>query len=77
MRKLLLLSLLIPFQAFARAPECPTYDNKRECMHSVDDNYDKLLEDIKQEYDDQPELIQAANSVKSFETKACEQTCFN
>lgn len=79
MRKLLLLSLLIPFQAFAKAPECPAYDNKRECMHSVDESYKNFLEDIRKEYEEaqQPELIQAANDVKYFERKACQQTCFN
>ncbi|MBP6951275.1 MAG: hypothetical protein KA112_01435 [Alphaproteobacteria bacterium] len=79
MRKLLLLSLLIPFQAFAMAPECPAYDNKRECMHSVDESYNNFLKEIEEEYkkNQQPELIQAANDVKHFEILACKRTCLN
>ena len=77
MRKLLLLSLLIPFQAFAKAPECPAYNNKRECMHSVDENYKNFLKEIEEESEKnkQPELIQAADDVKHFEILACQRTC--
>jgi len=78
MRILSLLILLFPAQAFAAAPECPIYSNKKNCLQSVDENYQDLLDFIDKEYiDEKDDLIQAAVDVKHFESLACQKTCLN
>lgn len=79
MRKLLFLFLLIPFQVMAEAPECPIFPNKQECLKSVAENYNNLLDFIDGEYPQElePDLIQAANDIKTYESLACQKTCFN
>jgi len=79
MRILILLILFMPLQAFAKAPECPAYSNKRDCLHSVDENYQNYFDFIDEEYpeDKKSELIKAANDIKFFESLACQKTCLN
>lgn len=79
MRMLFLLILLIPGQVFARAPECPLFSNKRDCLEDVDKDYKDLLEYIEKEYDKegQEEMIQAAVDIRHFESLACAKTCLN
>lgn len=76
------LILLIPFQAFAKAPECPGYGSTKECLNAVDQDFDKLLDFIKDEFEDKEKdkLILAtrhANDVKYYESLACKKTCSN
>ncbi len=76
------LILLIPFQAFANAPECPGYGSTKECLKAVDRDFEKLLDFIKDEFGDQEkdQLILAsrnAKDVKNYESLACEKTCLN
>lgn len=77
MRTLLALILFLPNLAFAKAPECPLYANKEDCLQSVEENYNDLLDFIKQDYlEDQEEpLLLAASDTKYYETLACEKTC--
>ncbi|MBI2706807.1 MAG: hypothetical protein HYX35_00585 [Proteobacteria bacterium] len=76
------LTLLIPFQALAKAPECPGYSSKKECLNAVDQDFEKLLDFIRDEFEDKEKdkLILAtrnANDVKYYESLACEKTCLN
>jgi len=79
MGRLTFLFLWIPLQVFAKAPECPQYDNKYECLLSVENNYTNSLDYIEGEYEkeSQDELIQAANDIKFYEALACQKTCLN
>ena len=78
MRTFILLILFMPGYVFAMAPECPLYSNKHNCLQSVEENYDKLLDFIKEGYsEDNDELIQAAGDTKHFESLACQKTCLN
>lgn len=79
MSRLTFLFLFIPLQVFAKAPECPLYNNKHECLLSVEENYINSLDFINKEYEEksQPEWIDAANDVKFYEALACQKTCLN
>lgn len=82
MRNLFILILFIPMHAFAEAPECPTYKNKKECLLSVENNFESLFKDIVEESDEnnpakKEELIQASLDIKKYESLACERTCLN
>ena len=80
MRILILMIILLPFQAMAKAPECPLYPNKKQCLFAVDETYKNYLDYLKEEYTDEmrpTELIQAANDVKHYESLACQKTCLN
>lgn len=82
MRKFLILILCMPLHAFAEAPECPAYKNKKECLLSVENNYENLFKDIIEESDEKDpekkeELIQASLDIKKYETLACQRTCLN
>jgi hypothetical protein len=79
MGRLTFLFLLIPLHVFAKAPECPLYPNKQDCLLSVEKNYTNSLDFIDDEYEEkgQDELIQAANDVKFYEALACQKTCLN
>ncbi|MBY0501242.1 MAG: hypothetical protein K2P93_04490 [Alphaproteobacteria bacterium] len=79
MRILASLLILLPLQVIAKAPECPDYSNKYECLQSVDENYEIFRNYIKEEYtpEGQDELIQAANDIKYYEGSACQKTCLN
>lgn len=76
------LALLLPLQAFAAAPECPGYKSKKECLQAIDQDFEKLLDFIKNEFEDKEkdELILATNNakdIKYYERLACEKTCLN
>ena len=80
MRKYLILTLLMQVQAFAKAPECPMYNTKQECLLSVQQNYDNFLDFIKENADDDDEknqLIQASLDIKKYESLACQKTCLD
>jgi hypothetical protein len=74
----LIIFLFSAVNAFARAPECPLYSTKKECLASVEENYKNFLDFIEEEYDPpQEKLIEAANDIKKYETLACQKTCLN
>ena len=78
MRNLIWLLLLLPVNVSAKAPECPAYSTKKECLQSVDDNFNKLFEFLNEEEGDfKKKLIQAATDIKHYETLACQKTCLN
>jgi len=78
MRNLIWLLLLLPVNVFAKAPECPAYSTKKECLRSVDDNFNSLFEFLNEEEGDfKKKLIQAAADIKYYETLACHKTCVN
>ncbi len=79
MRTLLLLTFIMSLQTFAMAPECPQYANKYDCLKSAEDNFEQLLDFIKEEYKEESkiQLIEAANDVKRYEKLACQKTCLN
>jgi hypothetical protein len=85
MRNFIWLLLLIPVDVFAKAPECPLYANKHECLSSVEKNYREFLDFIDAEngsYDEEDEkernkLLMAAADIKHFESLACQKTCLN
>jgi hypothetical protein len=77
MRNLIWLLLLLPVDVFAKAPECPLYENKMKCLSSVEDNYKNFLDFINEEDEDKDKLIQAAVDIKHYETLACQKTCVN
>lgn len=78
MWKLLFLTLFMPFQAFATPSECPLYANKQDCLQSVENNYKTYLDFLDEEYNSpKDELIEAANSIRHFESLACQKTCLN
>jgi len=77
---LCLLLVLIPFQASAKAPECPLYSNKQACLTAVQESHQNYMDFLYEEYPKEerpPELIQAANDIKHFEMLACQKTCLN
>jgi hypothetical protein len=76
MRNLFLLVLLLSTQVFAKAPECPLYASKEDCLESVEENYRRFLEFIEEE-DAKEQMIEAALSIKHFESLACQKTCVN
>ncbi len=72
------LILFLPFQAVAKAPECPGYGSKKDCLKAVGQNYDELLDFI--EYTDpekQEDQLILARNVKHYEALACNKTCLN
>lgn len=74
----LIIFLFSATSAFAKAPECPLYSIKKECLASVEENYKNFLDFIEEEYDSpQEKLIEAANDIKKYETLACQKTCLN
>lgn len=74
----LIIFLFSVTSAFAKAPECPLYSTKKECLASVEENYKNFLDFIEEEYDSpQEKLIEAANDIKKYETLACQKTCLN
>lgn len=82
MRKYIILILLAPTQIFAKAPECPMYNNKQECLHFVKSNYEDFLKFIDENTDaedsiEKTKLIQASLDIKKYESLACEKTCLN
>ena len=79
MRFLTLLMILMPLQAMAKAPECPLYPNKYECLTAVEETYKNYMDFLKDEYIDEPqvELFEAANTVRYYENLACQKTCLN
>lgn len=75
---LTLLSIFISLSTFAKAPECPLYANKQDCLLSVDENYENLLDLIQEEYNlGEVEIVEAAIDIKHFESLACQRTCLN
>lgn len=81
MRTYLILILLLPTQLFGKAPECPLYPTKKDCLRSVESNYDSLLDFINESTEEgEPErekLIEASRDIKKYESLACQRTCFN
>ncbi len=79
MRMLLLLTVVMPLQVFAKPPECPVYPNKRDCLQSVEENYNNLLDFIEKEYGEENKIkmIEAAADVSHYESVACQKTCLN
>lgn len=78
MRKIMLLTLFMPLQAFANPPECPIYANTYDCLQSVEENYKSYIDFIDEEYNSpKEELIEAANTIKKYEALACQKTCLN
>ena len=82
MRKYLILILLMPTQAFAKAPECPIHNNKQECLRSVESNYNNFLDFINESTDEEDpaemdRLIQASLDIKEYESLACQKTCLD
>ena len=80
MGKYLILILLIPVQSLAEAPECPFYQNKQECLRSVESNYKNFLDFINEATDEEEpverdRLIQASLDIKKYEGLACQKTC--
>lgn len=75
---IILLLLLLPFAAQAEAPECPIFATKKECLKSVMENYEGLIDFINRELpsEQEPEMIQAVNDIKRYESFACQKTCF-
>jgi hypothetical protein len=64
MRKLILLLLLLPFSV--------------QALKSVMENYEGLIDFIQRESQEkEPEMIQAANDIKRYESLACKKTCLN
>jgi len=76
MRNLFILVLLLSTEVFAKAPECPLYPNKRLCLDSVEENYQRFLEFLDEE-EEKEKMIEAAVSIKHFESLACQKTCIN
>jgi hypothetical protein len=73
---------LMPMQTFAKAPECPLYNNKQECLHSVESNYNEFLDFINENTEDEnlierDKLIQASLDIKKYEMLACQKTCLD
>ncbi|MBS0271426.1 MAG: hypothetical protein JSR85_02120 [Proteobacteria bacterium] len=78
MRKIMLLILFMPLQTLATPPECPLYATTHDCLQSVEENYKSYIDFIDQEYNPpKEELIEAANTIKKYETLACQKTCLN
>lgn len=81
MRKYLILILFMPAQTFAKAPECPLYNNKYECLQSVESNYNNFLDFLNETTDEDPiakeKLIEASFDIKKYETLACHKTCLD
>lgn len=82
MRTLIFLTFLMSLQAFALAPECPIYANKNDCIKSVDNSFEQLLDLIKEQYEKENqvkknEMIEAAKDIKHYESLACLKTCLN
>ena len=77
MRKFIWILLLLPLDVLAKAPECPLYQNKMQCLTSVEENYKNFLDFIDEEDDDKDKLIQAATDIKHYEALACQKTCLN
>ena len=77
MRTLTFLIFLIPYQALAKAPECPGYATRQECLNSVEDNYQKFLDFIGYEEKEEDQLILVARDIKHYENLACKKTCLN
>lgn len=77
MRIFAFLILFLPYQALGKAPECPSYGTKKECLNSVDYNYDMFLDLLKDDEQLTDELILAAVDIKKYESLACEKTCIN
>jgi hypothetical protein len=77
MRILAFLILFLPLKAFGKAPECPAYSTKKECLNSVDYNYEMLLDFLKEDERLTDDLILAANDIKKYENLACLKTCIN
>ena len=76
------ISFLLIQQAVATIPECPTQPNRSECLRVAQANYIERLEFLEQDkgyrFDDRGEnFLMAANDIKYFETRACQQTCVN
>jgi hypothetical protein len=77
MRNFIWLLLLLPVDVLAKAPECPLYPSKTECLSSVEENYRNFLDFIDEEEEDKDKLIQAATDIKHYEALACQKTCLN
>jgi len=78
MKVVIFLISLMTAPAFAKAPECPLFPDRKTCLRSTEENYKNFLDFIEEEYNDpKDELIQAAVDIKHFETLACEKTCLN
>jgi hypothetical protein len=77
MRIFAFLILFLPYQALGKAPECPGYASKKECLNSVDQNYDMFFDLLIEDEQLTDDLILAANDTKKYESFACEKTCIN
>lgn len=67
----------MPLLASAQAPECPIFPNKTDCLKSVAQNYEGLIDFINRDLpnEKEQEMIRAAQDIKHFESQACEKTC--
>lgn len=78
---LLCQAFLMPkgYAAFLKAPECPDYSTREDCLSSVDQDFQNFLDFIKDEYEekDKDQLILAAHDIKYYESLACKKTCLN
>lgn len=82
MRKFFILIILISEPAFAKPPECPIYNNKQQCLRSVESNYKNFLDFINENADEEDpverdNLIQASLDIKKYESLACQKTCLD
>ena len=77
MQILAFLILLFPFSVLAKAPECPGFANRKDCLMSVEDNYQKYLDFMRYEEKDEDQLLLVARDIKHFESLACKKTCVN
>lgn len=77
MNRLFAILFLLPLSVQAKAPECPIFKNKEACLKSVSDNYEGLIDYINKldAIDKEHEMIEAAKTIKKYETFACERTC--
>lgn len=69
-------------QIFAQPPECPIFKNKKDCLQSVNDNYNKYRKYIDEMMDEEDptktdDLILTSLDIKKYESLACEKTCLN
>ncbi|MBA3813610.1 MAG: hypothetical protein H0X26_03835 [Alphaproteobacteria bacterium] len=73
-----MLILLVPTQTLAKAPECPLYNTKQECLLSVESNHDEFLRFIENaDEEDKARLLDASLDIKKYESLACQKTCLN
>lgn len=78
MNRLFAFLFLLPLVTHAQPPECPIFKDKEACLKSVSDNYEGLIDYINNldTIEKEPEMIEAAKTIRKFEALACQRTCF-